>query len=156
MAPDGTVYFSESNTIRRISPQGDVTTWAGNPGYDPGGHRDGPAAQALFNNPTGLILDARGNVYVADMSNYVIRKITPVGLVSTLAGQVREYGGADGVGPAARFDNSSALAVAPDGALLVADNGNSCIRRVGLDGTVTTWVGTPPATPGPVRGRGPN
>jgi len=143
VAANGTVYLSENNTIRRISPQGHVKTIAGQPGYgyEVEGHRDGPAAQALFRYPTGLALDAAGNLYVADSQNNVIRKITPTGMVSTLAGEVGEYGAVDGVGRAARFDHPSALALTPDGALLVADTGNGCIRQVSMRGEVTTWAG---------------
>ncbi|WP_084708504.1 hypothetical protein [Hymenobacter norwichensis] len=144
VAPNGTVYLSENNTIRRISPQGQVTTLAGQPGYGPeaAGHRDGPAAQALFSYPTGLVLDAAGNLFVADTQNEVIRKITPAGMVSTLAGEPGEYGAVDGTGRAARFDHPKALALAPDGALLVADVANGCIRRMSMRGEVTTWAGT--------------
>lgn len=144
VAPNGTVYVCENNTIRRISPRGEVTTLAGKPGFDAdaAGHRDGPGGQARFRHPTSLVLDAAGNLYVADPQNKVIRKITPAGLVSTLAGEPGEYGAADGVGRAARFEFPTALALAPDGALLVADAGNGCIRRVSMRGEVTTWAGT--------------
>ncbi|MCR5886613.1 hypothetical protein LRS06_02250 [Hymenobacter sp. J193] len=144
VAADGTVYVAENHAIRRISPQGDVTTLAGKSGfdYDAEGHRDGPAAQARFRRPMGLVLDAAGNLYVADTQNSVIRRITPAGIVSTLAGEPGEYGAVDGAGRIARFAHPQALSLAPDGALLVADVVNGCIRRVSMRGEVTTWAGT--------------
>ncbi|MGI4743342.1 MAG: hypothetical protein ACRYG7_49960 [Janthinobacterium lividum] len=141
VAPDGTVFVSQSNTIRRISPQGDVTTWAGQPGQDGGGHRDGPGAQAIFNRPTSLVLDGHGTLYVSDTNNKVIRQISPTGVVSTLAGKPGARGTANGHGEAARFENPGALALAPDGALLVADVSSGCIRRVTPRGEVNTWAG---------------
>lgn len=141
MAPDGTVFVSQSNTIRRISPQGNVTTWAGQPGQDGGGHRDGPGAQAIFNRPTSLVLDGHGTLYVSDTDNKVIRQISPAGVVSTLAGKPGERGTANGLGAAARFENPGALALAPDGALLLADVSNRCIRRITPRGEVSTWAG---------------
>ncbi|MDQ2793453.1 MAG: NHL repeat-containing protein [Bacteroidota bacterium] len=146
-APDGTVFVSEGNAIRRISPQGEVTTWAGQRGDDEGSYRDGPAQQARFNHPEGLALDGFGNLFVADSHNHVIRQITPAGVVSTLAGKVGDYGGANGRGTAAQFYNPGALVLAPDGALLVADVSNGCIRRVSRQGDVTTWAGTASNTP---------
>ncbi|MGI4743353.1 MAG: hypothetical protein ACRYG7_50015 [Janthinobacterium lividum] len=142
VAPDGAVYFTENSTVRRLNPQGEVTTVAGEPGNDGGGHRDGPARQARFRYPTGLAVAADGTVYVADAGNYVIRKISPAGVVSTVAGQPGSSGGVNGQGAAARFDNPTALALAADGALLVSDVGNYCIRRVTPQGEVTTWAGT--------------
>jgi sugar lactone lactonase YvrE len=142
VGPDGMVYFTDSNTVRRLSPDGQVTTLAGLPGTDPGSHRDGPGAQARFDMPAGLAVAPDGTVYVADMGNNVIRCISPAGVVSTLAGQPGEYGGVNGTGAAARFDHPKALAWAPDGALLVHDAANDCIRRVTRRGEVTTWLGT--------------
>lgn len=141
VAPDGTVFVSQSNTIRRISSQGDVTTWAGQPGRDGGGHRDGPGAQAIFNRPTSLVLDGHGTLYVSDTNNKVIRQISSAGVVSTLAGKPGARGTANGPGEAARFENPGALALAPDGALLVADVSSRCIRRVTPRGEVSTWAG---------------
>ena len=154
VGPDGAVYFTESNMVRRCTPDGQVTTLAGLNDYNEvGSHRDGPGAQARFNMPDGLTVAADGTVYVADMGNCCIRRIAPGGVVSTLAGLAREYGGVDGQGAAARFDHPKHLAWAPDGALLVYDAGNDCIRRVGLPGgAVSTWRGH---LPNPPRGSNP-
>ena len=149
----GTVYVSVKNTIKRISPQGEVTTLAGQAyvkgdtngkGYTDGkGHADGPGAHASFDHPTGLAVDTHGNVFVADTYNETIRKITPAGVVSTLAGVAGVAGYADGPGAAARFDRPRALTFAPDGALYVFEQINRTIRRISPQGEVTTWGGHP-------------
>jgi sugar lactone lactonase YvrE len=114
-----------------------VTTLAG--GGSPGAS-DGFASAAAFSDPFGIAVDAGGNVFVADAGdNNLIRRIAPSGEVTTLAGG--EEGWLDGPGTAARFNTPSAIAVAPDGSLVVADTGNHAIRRVGVDGTVTTVAG---------------
>ena len=158
-APDGTVFVSDegANSIRRISPQGVVTTLAGkDKGFrqfgDPA-YADGPGSEALFSRPGGLVVDAQGNVLVADIDNHVIRKITPAGRVSTYAGQASHSGGyADGPAAQARFAYPLALALAPDGALFVYENNNHTIRRISPQGVVSTWGGHPSNTP---RGPGP-
>ena len=149
VAPDGAVYFTDGSRVRRLSADGQVTTLAGLPGYSYAeGYQDGPGMQARFNMPAGLLVAADGTVYVADMGNNCIRRIAPGGVVSTLAGLAGEYGGVNGRGTAARFDHPKYLAWAPDGALLVYDGGNDCIRRVSLpEGEVSTWLGSLPNAP---------
>ena len=107
-----------------------------------GGYVDG--LDARFSAPFGVAADAAGNVYVADSGNCAIRKIARDGTVSTLAGNGRE-GNADGVGTAARFRHPRGLGFAPDGSLVVADTANCRIRRLAMDGTVTTIAGSTPA-----------
>lgn len=96
----------------------------------------GPVASATFSWPDGLLLRPDGTLYVADAGNHRIRKISPDGMVTTLAGS--EQGFRDGPGPQARFAKPSGLAMAPDGALLVADVSLHRIRKVAPDGTVST------------------
>ncbi len=103
---------------------------------------DGPGTSARFDRPNGITRDAQGNLYIADQSNYVIRKITPQGTVSTFAGVPGERGSRDGAGPAARFFLIDDIAVDSAGNLLVADAGNLVIRRITPDGTVSTLAGT--------------
>jgi sugar lactone lactonase YvrE len=129
---------SGNDAIRRISPGGNVTTVAGGAG---GGQADGPAALARFDTPSGIAVDSGGNAYVADTGNNAIRKITPAGVVSTLAGGAGP-GFVDGAGAAARFDAPSDVAVDGDGNVYVADSGNASIRRITPAGVVSTVAGS--------------
>jgi sugar lactone lactonase YvrE len=135
------VYVTDtsSNTIRRITAAGVVSTFAGTVGV--AGSADGAGAAASFNAPIGLAADVAGNVYVADTGNDTIRKITPAGVVTTLAGTHGVVGSADGSGAAARFNAPSNLAVTAAGNLLVTDTGNNTIRLVTSAGVVTTVAG---------------
>jgi sugar lactone lactonase YvrE len=137
----GNLYVADTgnHAIRRIGPDGTVTTVAGN--GEPG-DADGKGAAARFNGPVGVAVDDAGVVYVADTYNDRIRRIAADGTVTTIAGGTRP-GDADGVGPAAAFDTPSGITVAPDGTLFVADTGNHAVRRIGTDGAVTT-VAVPP------------
>jgi sugar lactone lactonase YvrE len=102
--------------------------------------RDGPAERARFSEPFGVAAAADGALYVSDAGDaHRIRRVTTDGVVSTLAGGPRGF--ADGAGPEARFSTPSGIALAPDGALYVADTGNNAIRRVSPDGRVTTIAG---------------
>jgi len=105
------------------------------------GSADGTGSQARFNSPRGLAVDPSGNVYVADSGNFTIRRISPSGTVTTLAGLAGTYGSADGVGSNARFTLPSGVALDSTGTLYVADPVNYAIRKITPDGTVTTWAG---------------
>ncbi len=129
-----------NHTIRKISPAGEVTTLAGSAGES--GSADGSLSEARFNGPVSVAVDGSGNVYVADSGNYTIRKITPGGAVSTLAGVVGQRGSADGTGSAARFAPPYGLAVDGSGNLYVADGNNDAIRKVTPAGAVTTLAGS--------------
>ena len=150
VAPDGTLFLTDGNeTIRKITPDGVVTTFAGQAGSS--GSADGVGSAARFNEPTGMALDRSGNLYVADTYNHTIRKITPAGVVTTLAGTPGGEGGADGTGSAARFSFPRGIAIDVSGNLYVADPGNEEIRRVTPSGVVTTFAGS---LEGSVDGRG--
>ncbi len=140
----GTVYVADSGnySIRKITPTGVVTTLAGSGGW-PGGSADGTGTAAKFRNPTGVTVDTAGMVYVADSSNCTIRKITPAGVVTTLAGSAGQSGYADGTGAAAQFLYPSGIAVDPSGTLYVADTFSYTIRKISPAGVVTTFAGTP-------------
>jgi sugar lactone lactonase YvrE len=137
----GTVYVADTGNhrIRRILPDGTTTTLAGGPL----GFVDGGGAQAGFARPEGIAVDRQGALYVADTLNHAIRRVAPDGMVTTVAGDGRP-GLVDGVGRAARFQEPAAVAVDGNGILYVADTGNSAIRRVQPDGTVSTLAGGHP------------
>jgi sugar lactone lactonase YvrE len=139
----GTFYVADStnHTIRMVTADGTVTTFAGTSGSS--GASDGTGAAARFNNPTGVAVDAAGNVFVADTTNNLIRKITPGGVVTTLAGVTGVAGWNDGVGSNALFNGPGGMAVDGDGDLYVADTGNSTIRKITPAGVVTTLAGLP-------------
>lgn len=99
-------------------------------------------ATARFSFPVGITSDAAGNLYVADTSNNTIRKITPRGVVTTIAGTAGSFGAADGIGAAARFDTPSGIAVDSIGNLYVVDTHNHAIRKISPIGLVTTLAGT--------------
>lgn len=101
---------------------------------------------ARFDLPTGLATDNTGNIYLADTNNSIIRKISPTGVVTTLAGSAGVPGYADGTGSAARFDHPSGIAIDRNSVLYVADTNNSVIRKITLAGVVTTVAGIPGVT----------
>ncbi|MDQ6891269.1 MAG: hypothetical protein M3167_01130 [Acidobacteriota bacterium] len=124
----GDVYVSGHNKIQKVSPEGTVTTLAGS--GDPGS-ADGAGALASFRGPAGLAVDLSGNVYVADRGNNTIRKVTPSGIVTTLAGS-GSPGSADGTGTAASFNSPAGVALDASGNLYVADSANNKIRKITL------------------------
>jgi len=138
----GNVYVADSNnhTIRKVTSGGDVTTLAGDAGN--AGTADGVGAAAQFNFPSGVAVDGASNVYVADSYNHAIRKITPGGVVTTLAGDAGNAGNADGTGSAAKFDLPQGVAVDGAGNVYVADSNNHTIRKVTATGVVTTLAGS--------------
>jgi sugar lactone lactonase YvrE len=136
-----------NHVIRKVTPAGVVTTFAGT--VNLGGSEDGTSATATFNSPSGVAMDGAGNFWVTDSGNYTIRRITPAGVVTTVAGAPGLSGSADGTGTAARFNYVTGLAVDGVGNAYVADYGNNAIRRVTPAGVVTTVVGvSSPTTAG--------
>ena len=118
-----------NNTIRKITPAGVVTTFAGKAGVS--GSADGTGAAASFSIPTGICYDpANGDLYVADSENCTIRRITPAGVVTTIAGKYGSVGSADGTGAAASFDSPTGVAVDAAGDLYVCDQTNNTIRKI--------------------------
>lgn len=140
----GNVFVADAsnNCIRKITPAGAVTTVAGTGTV---GGRDGAGATSLFSNPWGLALDSSGNLFVTEYNNGRIRRISPTGVVSTLAGGAN--GGADGTGSAARFLNPSGIAVDASGKLYVADTGNFTIRVGIFPAPVPVFTVQPVAQP---------
>jgi sugar lactone lactonase YvrE len=135
----GNLYVADSfnSAIRKVTPAGVVTTVSGDGTI---GYVDGPAASAKFYSPQSLVVDASGNIFVADMGNNMIRKISTAGVVSTFAGS-GDAGYADGTGTSATFNSPRGLALDAQGNLYVADRGNNLIRKVTSAGVVTTIAG---------------
>lgn len=129
-----------NRTIRRITPAGNVTTFAGAAGQP--GNVDGTGSNARFNALAGLTIDGSGNLYVVDTVSHVVRKITPAGAVTTYAGQAGSPGTNDGAGVVARFMTPFGIAADSSGVLYVADTGNESIRRISADGVVSTFAGS--------------
>ena len=138
----GNIYVADrdNDTIRKITSSGVVTTLAGRAGIS--GSSDGTGSAARFSNPSGVAVDASGNIYLADTGNHTIRKITSSGVVTTLAGSARISGSADGTGSAARFNNPSGVAVDASGNVYVADASQGTIRKVSSSAVVTTVAGS--------------
>jgi sugar lactone lactonase YvrE len=121
----GNIYVAESSKIRKITPDGTVTTVAGSTG----GYYDGPAAEAQFSQPRGIAIDTNGNMYITDHSNFVVRRISPDGMVVTVAGST--FGSVDGPGASAKFCQTSGIAMDASGAIYLTQRGGcGKIRKI--------------------------
>jgi len=147
----GNLYVADfgNNVIRKVTPAGVVSTYAGtgtagyrNGAVDSANLKSSTDSLALFNNPQGVAVDAAGDVFVADRGNNVIREILPTGRTKTIAGNAVK-GFIDATDEAAFFNNPSGVAVDSKGNVYVTDQGNSALRVVSSAGVVTTLVGSP-------------
>ncbi len=148
IAADGSVFISDTGNhrIRRVGLNGVMTTIAGTGSLGSGGD-GGPAAQASLTSPKGLAMTADGSLLIAD-SGGRIRRIGPDGMIATVAGgfpRSEPFSGDGGPATQATLNNPADVAVAADGGLLIADQDNFRVRRVGPDGIITTIAGTGPA-----------
>ena len=144
IAVDGTgnVYVADggNNAIWKVTTAGVVSTLAGRVGAS--GSTDGTGTAASFSGPSGIVADAVGNLYVADTLNHIVRKVSPAGVVTTIAGVAGAGGSANGTGSAARFRGPQGLALDASGSLFVADTNNNAVRKVVVgSGLVTTVAG---------------
>lgn len=141
IAGDGSLLVADTgnHVLRRVEATGVVTTYAGLAGTP--GNTNGTLAEARFHSPLGLKRDAAGNVWVADSGNHTIRKITPAGMVETVAGVPDAWGAVDGSAASAKFNGPVDVAVAVDGRVFIADGFNHVIRCLGTNGAVTTVAG---------------
>ena len=147
----GNVYISDSSNsrIRKVSPDGVIVTVAGIGVccVSVAGVIDlgdgGPAALAQLNQPMGLVTDAAGNLYIADTANSRIRKVSPNGIITTVAGTgTAGFSGDGGPATSARLDHPIDVDLDSTGSLYISDSGNNRVRKVTRDGVITT-VGTP-------------
>jgi serine/threonine-protein kinase len=144
---NGNVYVCEAYRIRKVTPDGMISTIAGTGTSGTGGD-GGPAVAATLKDPTGIAVAGDGTVYVTDYSAHTIRRILPNGKIERFAGTNNEYGYAgDGAKAVdARLYDPAGLAIGPDGSVYVADNGNNAIRKITPDGVITTVAGSPNAS----------
>jgi sugar lactone lactonase YvrE len=138
----GNLYISDTanQTIRKLTPDGQVSTFAGVMGQV--GNADGPGVEARFSSPRGIAVRPDGTVFVADSGNHTIRKISPTGVVSTWAGAAGQSGRADGVVAQARFLSPTSLALDAGGNLYVTDQ-NQTVRKISPMGVVSTFLSFP-------------
>lgn len=136
----GNVYVADAwnHTIRKIIPSGNVTTLAGLAGKF--GAADGTTSKARFNRPAGLAVDSATNLFVADSLNHTIRRITPGGDVSTIAGMPGVWGRADGTNRTARFYQPQGIVTVNSSTIFVVDSGNQTLRKISASGT--NWIVT--------------
>ena len=139
----GNIYFSrrDHNTIHKIDPQGRLTLLAGTGAAGYSGD-NGPAVNATLRIPAGLAADAKGNVYIADRENHVVRKIGAKGIITTIAGTGTAGFSGDG-GPAAKaqLNLPSGIALDGKGSIFIADRSNNRIRKIDAKGIITTYAG---------------
>jgi sugar lactone lactonase YvrE len=144
---DGNLYVSDASNkvIRKVNKSGVITTVAGVPGRAGYAGDGGPATKALLTQPAGIAVDNSGNIYIADPSNSVIRKVNSAGVITTFAGNgTAGYSGDNGPATKAQFQIGSpqGLAVDPEGNVYASDYQNHAIRKINAKGIITTIAGT--------------
>ena len=138
---DGNFFVSDfgNNTIRKITPEGIVTTLAGS---GTAGSADGTGASASFNYPQGLVVDSKNNIFVCDSENNLIRKVTSEGVVTTFAGSGASGSNDSATGTSATFRYPWGITIDSNDNLYISDYNNQKIRKITPEGVVSTFVGS--------------
>jgi uncharacterized protein (TIGR03437 family) len=144
----GNLYIAEwgANRIRKVTPAGTITTVAGSgvAGYSGDG---GPAVAAMLKGPSGIALDSAGNLYIVDYGNNAVRKVTPGGTISTVAGSGKSgYSGDNGPATSATLNSPNGIAVDSSNDIYIADSDNAVVRKVAHGGIISTYAGGGSAT----------
>ncbi len=142
--PDGTIYFAElhGNRVARIGADGRLTTVAGN-GFPGSGGDGGPGASAQLRKPAGIGIDGAGNLFIADTGNHRVRKVTPDGIIRTIAGTGQAGFAGDGAAAdRAALNTPMDVKIDAAGKVYIADTGNHRVRVIGTDGVIRTLAGT--------------
>lgn len=144
VGPDGSVYFTDNQIVRKVSPNGIITTVAGTGqgGFSGDG---GPAIQARFNFPGKLTVGPDGSLYIVDNNNNRVRKVSPDGIITTIVGTgLTGFSGDDGPATLARIttlNSGAGITIGSDDSLYISDYGNNRVRKISPDGIITTVVG---------------
>lgn len=141
---DGSIYIASNPVVRSVDPEGIISTFAGGGNPADGVGDGGPATQAKLSGVKGLAIGPDGSLYISEahLSTNRVRKVTPDGIITTVAGGSSSgYSGDGGLATLARLNDPGGLDVGADGSLFIADSGNDSIRRVGPDGIITTFAG---------------
>ncbi|MFY0565635.1 hypothetical protein ACN28E_17570 [Archangium lansingense] len=143
LGPDGSIYIAdlENHRVRRVSPSGIVATVAGCGSSCPQGD-GGPATQAFISAPSDIALDVDGSLYIVDADNHVVRKVSPSGIITTVAGSgIAGFAGDGGLATQARLSSPTDIALGLDGSLYILDTSNFRIRKISPNGIITTVAG---------------
>jgi trimeric autotransporter adhesin len=139
--PAGNVYLSSLDRVQKVTPDGIITTVAGGGASSPG---DGGPATGAALSPAGIALDGAGDIFIGDTTSALVRKVSPEGIITTVAGNTRAlsgYSGDGGLATNAQLQGPFGIAVDADGNLYIADLDNFRIRAVSPGGIITTLVG---------------
>jgi sugar lactone lactonase YvrE len=140
---NGNLYVIDGGYVREVSPTGFVTTIAGGAAAQPGSNGDGVGRAASLDGPMGISVDSGGMLYLAESNLDTVQTVDPAtGRVSTIAGDVQQFGEIDGTGTSAHFDMPVATAVDASGNIFVADGAGYTIRKIAAGNVVTTVAGS--------------
>jgi RHS repeat-associated protein len=143
-AADGTLFVADTSNgrVRRISPDGRIDTVAGSGGFGTQPDEEGAIATRRNVSPTGVAVGPDGSIYIAEAGFNRVRRVSPQGIIRTVAGGAYGYFGDGGPAIAAGLVQPTSIALGPDGSLYITDTGNHAVRRVAPDGIISTVAGT--------------